>query len=200
MDNRQRMLEGRLYDPGDEAILAEQAEALRAMRAYNAAADAPAERRAELLRQALGRVGEACYFEPPFYANWGGRHVFVGDRVYANFGLTMVDDGNIHIGSGVMLGPNVTLCTAGHPIDPALRARGLQFNADIRIGDNAWLGAGVIVCPGVTIGENTVVGAGSVVTRDLPPNVVAVGSPCRVLREIGEEDKTHYFRGKEVDL
>lgn len=199
MNNRQRMLEGKLYDPGDESILAEQAACLGAMRAYNAA-DTSAERRAGLLRQALGSVGDACWFEPPFYANWGGRHVFVGDRVYANCGLTLVDDGSIYIGSGVMLGPNVTLCTAGHPIDPALRARGLQFNADIHIGENAWLGAGVIVCPGVTIGENTVVGAGSVVTRDLPANVVAVGSPCRVLREVGERDKAYYFRDKEVDL
>ena len=119
--------------------------------------------------------------------------------MYANFGLTLVDDTHIYVGNNVLFAPNVILSTAGHPIEPELRKNGYQFNAPIRVGNNVWLGAGVIVMPGVTIGDNTVVGAGSVVTRDLPANVVAVGSPCKVMRQIGERDKEYYFKNKKIN-
>ena len=148
----------------------------------------------------LAEVGENCYIEAPFYANWGGSHVHFGDNVYANFHLTAVDDGHIYVGNNVMIAPNVTLATAAHPIDPELRRETFQYNADVHIGDNVWLGAGVVVLPGVTIGENSVIGAGSVVTRDIPANVVAVGNPCRVLREIGEHDREFYYRDRRIDL
>ena len=104
-----------------------------------------------------------------------------------------------YIGDYTMLGPNVTIATAGHPIDPELRARGLQYNLPVRIGRNCWLGAGVIVMPGITIGDNTVIGAGSVVTKDIPSGVVAVGNPCKVLREVGEKDKIYYWRDIKID-
>ena len=110
-----------------------------------------------------------------------------------------MDDTHIYIGDYTMLGPNVTIATAGHPIDPELRRRGLQYNLPVRIGRNCWLGAGVIVMPGVTIGDNTVIGAGSVVTKDIPAGVVAVGNPCRVLREVGEHDRIYYWRDKKID-
>ena len=110
-----------------------------------------------------------------------------------------MDDTHIYIGDCTMLGPNVVLATAGHPIDPELRGRGLQYNMPVRIGKNCWLGAGVIVMPGVTIGDNTVIGAGSVVTKDIPSGVVAVGNPCKVLREVGEKDKIYYWRDKKID-
>ena len=152
-----------------------------------------------LLREMFAEIGEGCYIEPPLHANWGGRHTHLGSNVYANFGLTLVDDTHIYIGDCTMLGPNVILATGGHPVLPQLRERGLQFNLPIHIGRNCWLGAGVIVLPGVTIGDNSVIGAGSVVTRDVPANVVAVGNPCRVLRQVGQHDREYYFRDKKID-
>ncbi len=201
MDSQfQRMIEGRLYDPGDEAILSEQTSYLDTLYEFNATRPSEGERRNRLLHEMLGSCGEGCYIEPPFHANWGGKHVFFGRRIYANSNLTMVDDGNIYVGDAVMFGPNVTVATAGHPVEPHLRARGIQFNADVHIGNNVWIGAGAVILPGVTIGDNSVIGAGSVVTKDIPPDVVAVGNPCRVLRPIGERDREVYFRGKKIDL
>ena len=132
-------------------------------------------------------------------ANWGGRNLFLGKGVYINFNLTAVDDGKIYIGDHSMLGPNVTLATANHPIALTLRERGLPYNKDIHIGCNVWIGAGVIVVPGVMIGDNSVIGAGSVVTRDIPAGVVAVGNPCRVLRPIGERDREFFCRQERID-
>ena len=137
--------------------------------------------------------------ETPFHANWGGHHVHFGKNIYANFNLTLVDDTHIYVGDYTMFGPNVTIATAGHPIDPDLRRQGLQYNMPVHIGKNCWLGAGVIVMPGVTIGDNTVIGAGSIVTRNIPAGVVAVGNPCRVLREVGEHDREYYFRDRKID-
>lgn len=148
----------------------------------------------------LGFTEIADYGDPPFYANWGGKHVHIGKGVYANFRLTLVDDAHIYIGDHTMIGPNVTLTTATHPVSPALRERGIQYNKEIRIGKNVWIGAGVTVLPGVTIGDNSVIGAGAVVTRDIPANVVAVGVPCRVMRAIGEHDLEYYDKDKPIDL
>ena len=143
--------------------------------------------------------GNDCYIELPFHANWGGRHVHFGSGVYANFNLTMVDDGHIFVGDKVLIGPNVTIATANHPIQPELRSKALQYNKDVHIGDNVWIGANAVICPGVTIGKNTVIGAGSVVTKDIPENVVAVGNPCRVMRQISERDQKYYYRNEEID-
>ena len=166
---------------------------------YNAIPRRFVERRAAMLSQMFAEVGEGCYIESPFYANWGGHHVHLGKGVYANFGATFVDDTHIYIGDATMLGPNVVIAMAGHPIDPELRARALQYNMPVRIGRNCWLGAGVIVMPGVTIGDNTVIGAGSVVTKDIPSGVVAVGNPCKVMREVGQHDREYYFRDRKID-
>ena len=129
----------------------------------------------------------------------GGAHVHFGKNVYANFNLTVVDDTHIYVGDGTMFGPNVTLATAGHPIDPELRAATYQYNMAIHIGKNCWLGAGVIVLPGITIGDNVVIGAGSAVTKDLPDNVIAVGNPCHVLRPVSEHDREYYFKNRKID-
>lgn len=197
--NREKMHTGELYEPGDPNILAWQAQCLDRLYDYNMTRPAQAEKREALLREMLAEVGEGCYIEPPFHANLGGAHVHFGSYVYANFNLTCVDDTHIYVGDYTMFGPNVTLATAGHPILPELRAKGYQYNMPIRIGRCCWLGAGVIVLPGVTIGDNVVVGAGSVVTRDLPANVVAVGTPCRVLREVSERDREYYFKDRKID-
>jgi len=157
------------------------------------------EKRAELLKEMFAEIGENCYIEPPLHANWAGHFVHFGKNIYANYNLTMVDDTHIYVGDCTMFGPNVILATAGHPILGDLRVNGYQYNAPIHIGKNCWLGAGVIVMPGVTIGDNVVIGAGSIVTKDIPSNVVAVGNPCRVMREIGEKDREFYFKDKKID-
>ena len=167
---------------------------------YNQTRPREQERRQALLRRMLAEVGEECWIEPPFHANWGGRHVHFGKGVYANYGLTLVDDTHIYVGDYTMFGPHVTVATAGHPILPELREKQYQYNMPVRIGRNCWIGAGAIILPGVTIGDDTVVGAGSVVTRDLPEGVVAVGNPCRVLRPVGERDRQFYFRDRPVRL
>lgn len=123
-----------------------------------------------------------------------------GDNVYANFGLTMVDDTHIYVGDHTMFGPNVTVASAGHPVLPELREKAYQFNMPVHIGKNCWIGAGAVIVPGVTIGDNTVIGAGSVVTKDIPADVVAVGNPCRVLREIGEKDREYYYKQRRIDF
>ena len=199
MTEREKIHSGEIYWPSDESIMTEQLGYLDLMDEYNRTPRRLQKERQEMLKQLFAEVGENCYIESPYFANWGGHHVHLGSNIYANAGLKLVDDTHIYIGDCTMLGPNVVLATAGHPIDPELRARGLQYNMPVRIGRNCWLGAGVIVMPGVTIGDNVVIGAGSIVTKDIPDNVVAVGNPCRVLRAVGEHDKKYYYRDKEID-
>lgn len=200
MTQKERMERGMLYDPGDKEIMAEQFPYLDLLNAFNAIPSSQTEQREALMKKMFAECGENCYIQPPFYANWSGHHVHLGHHVYANFNLTIVDDTDVYIGNYVMIGPNVTIASAGHPVLPSLRQRGIQYNVPVYIGDNVWIGAGAIILPGVSIGENTVVGAGSVVTKDLPANVVAVGNPCKVLREIGEKDREYYYRDRKVDM
>lgn len=199
MSMKDKMHTTELYLPGDEEILAEQMKCLDRLCEYNATRPSEQEKRQKLLGQMFAEIGENCYIEPPFHANWGGRHVHFGNNIYANFNLTMVDDTHIYVGDYTMFGPNVTVATAGHPILPELREMVYQYNAPVHIGRNCWLGAGVIVVPGVTIGDNSVIGAGSVVTKDIPSGVVAVGNPCQVLREINEHDREYYFKDRRID-
>ncbi len=200
MTQKERMKEGRLYDPNDGAIMREQTTRAHYLKEYNALGQGDEARMRELMEQMFAEVGENCYIQPPFYANWAGEHVHLGSNVYANFNLTLVDDGHIYIGDKTMIAPNVTITTATHPVLPALRERGIQYNVDVHIGKNVWIGAGVIILPGVTIGDNAVIGAGAVVTRDIPANVVAFGVPCRVMRPIGERDEKYYYKDREIDL
>lgn len=195
----ERMKQGKLYQPLDEEIFREQTVCLERLYDYNMTRPSEAEKRKELLQAMFAEIGENCYIEPPLHANFGAKHVHFGDWVYANFNLTLVDDGNIYVGNDVMFAPNVVVATAGHPIDPTLRSKGLQFCADVHIGNNVWVGAGALIMPGVTIGDNTVIGAGSVVTKDIPAGIVAVGNPCRVVREIGEKDREFFFRDRRIE-
>lgn len=190
---------GQVYYPNDEDIVIEQQKCLDRLYEFNQTRPTQMEKRQALLKEMFAEIGENCYIEPPFHANFGGKHVHFGKNVYANFNLTCVDDTHIYVGDYTMFAPNVVLATAGHPILPELREKAYQYNLPIRIGRNCWLGAGVIVLPGVTIGDNTVVGAGSVVTKDLPSNVVAVGNPCKILREINERDKEFYHKDKKLN-
>lgn len=198
MSMKEKLHTGELYLPDDDEIMSLQALCLEKQYDYNLTRPLEQEKRAELLKDMFAEIGEGCYIEPPLHANWGGKHTHLGKNVYANFGLTLVDDTDIYIGDGCMFGPNCIIATAGHPILPELRQKAYQYNMSVHIGKNCWLGAGVIVLPGVTIGDNSVIGAGSVVTKDIPENVVAVGNPCRVLREISERDKDFYFKDKKI--
>lgn len=151
-----------------------------------------------MLKKMFAELGDDCYIEPPFHANFGGKNVHLGNSVYANFNLTLVDDTDIYIGDYTMIAPNVTIATAAHPILPRLREKAYQFNVPVHIGRNCWIGAGSVILPGVTIGDNTVIGAGSVVTKDIPANVVAYGNPCRVARAIGERDEIYYYKDRKL--
>lgn len=197
--DREKMTSGELYFCSDEAILAEQEKCLDLLYDYNQTRPTEGKRRAELLKKMLAECGENVYIEPPFHSNWGGKHCHFGKNVYANFNLTCVDDTHIYVGEYTMLGPNVVLASAGHPILPELREKIYQYNMPIHIGKNCWLGAGVIVLPGITIGDGSVIGAGSVVTKDIPAGVIAVGNPCRVLREINDHDREYYFKDKKIN-
>ena len=194
----EKMTGGELYCCTDENLMRLQAECLEKLYDYNATRPSQGEERERLLREMFAEIGEGCYIEPPLHANWGGRHVHFGKNVYANFNLTMVDDAHIYVGDSTMLAPNVIIATAGHPILPELREKVYQYNMSVHIGRNCWIGAGALIMPGVTIGDNTVIGAGSVVTKDIPANVVAVGNPCRVLRPISEHDLQYYFKDHRI--
>jgi len=180
---RERMLAGDLYVADDPVLTQENRRAMALMEAFNHTPAAAPEERRRLLIELLGGFGEASEIRPPLYCDYGYQ-TRVGARTFANFGLVVLDVGPVTIGDDVQIGPNVQLLTATHPLSPRLRREKWESAQPINIGDNVWLGGGVIVCPGVTIGGNTVVGAGSVVTRDLPANVVAVGSPARVIRTL----------------
>nr|WP_330362190.1 sugar O-acetyltransferase [Lacrimispora saccharolytica] len=199
MDLREKMKSGKLYSCDDEDLMAEQTGCLEILYDYNQTRPSEGQKRQDILKKLFAEIGKNCYIEPPLHANWG-KHVHMGNDVYANFHLTLVDDADIFIGNHVMFGPNVVVDTAAHPIRPDIRKKQIQFNVPVTIEDNVWVGAGSIILPGVRIGENSVIGAGSVVTRDIPANVVAYGSPCRVIRAISERDWRYYFKDWEIDL
>lgn len=200
MTQKEKMTSGELYLPDGEEIMSEQLQCLDRLYDFNQTRPTEPDKREKMLKEMFGDIGENCYIEPPLHANWGGKHCHFGKNVYANFNLTLVDDSHIYVGDYTMLGPNVVIATAGHPILPELREKAYQYNMPIHIGRNCWIGAGALIMPGVTIGDNTVIGAGSVVTKDIPANVVALGNPCRVLREIGEHDREFYFKDKRIDF
>ena len=199
MTIREKMHSGELYLPFEGELMREQLSCLDRLYDFNHTRPTELDKREQLLKSMFAELGEGCYIEPPLHTNWGGRHVHFGKNVYANFNLTLVDDTHIYVGDYTMFGPNVVIATAGHPVLPELREKGYQYNAPVHIGKNCWLGAGVIVVPGVTIGDNSVIGAGSIVTKNIPDNVVAVGSPCAILREISEHDRQYFFKGRKID-
>ena len=199
MSERDKLHTGELFLPMDPAILEEQQARQDLLWEYNQTKPSQQKERTMLLQRMLAECGEDVYIEAPFYANWGGFHCHFGKGVYANYHLTCVDDTHIYVGDYTMFGPNVTVATAGHPILPELREKGYQYNMPVRIGKRCWIGAGVLIMPGVAIGDDTVIGAGSVVTKDIPSGVVAVGNPCRILREVGEKDREFYWKDRRIE-
>jgi galactoside O-acetyltransferase len=198
MSQRENIANGKLFTDMTEGLPEERLRGKEHMYEFNHTRPTEIEKRAALMKEMFGAVGEHCWIEPPIYFCYG-TNVFLGYGVYANFNLNLVDDYKIIIGNRVMFGPNVTIAVTGHPIDPTLRLQGSMYAFPVTIGDNVWVGAGAIICPGVTIGENSVIGAGSVVTKDIPANVVAAGNPCKVLREINEQDKLYYYRDRKIE-
>ncbi|MGR5557116.1 sugar O-acetyltransferase [Vibrio fortis] len=197
MDIKAKMHSQEVYYCDDVDLVAEQTQCLEVLYDFNHTRPSEGDKRQQIMKQLFAEVGTDCYIEPPLHANWG-RHTHLGNNVYANFNLTLVDDTDIFIGDNVMIAPNVTIAAGTHPINPELRLKAAQFNVPVRICNNVWLGAHTVVLPGVTIGENSVIGAGSIVTKDIPANVVAVGNPCRVLREINEDDREYYYQGRRI--
>jgi galactoside O-acetyltransferase len=194
-----RLHDGSLYRTIDPELGKVQMACLDKLYEFNQLRPSQLAQRTALLQDMFAEIGEHCYIESPLHADWGGKFVHFGKHVYANFGLTLVDDTHIYVGDNVQFGPNVVLATAGHPLAPALRPLAYQYNAPIHIGANAWLGAGVIVLPGITIGANSIIGAGAVVTKDVPANSVAVGNPCHVLRQVNAHDQEYYFKNHRID-
>ena len=156
------------------------------------------ESRAKLMKQLLGSMGDQVWMEPPIYMSYGS-NTFLDDYIYINFGLTVVDDYTVTIGNYVMFGPNVTIAVTNHPVHPDRRREGGMFALPVVIKDDAWIGGGTVITPGVTIGKGSVIGAGSVVTKDIPDNVIAVGNPCKVLRELTEHDREFYYKDMRFD-
>ena len=198
MTIREKMHNTELYLPTDPEIMKEQQGYMNLLYDFNHTRPTESDKREALLKELFADLGEECFIEPPLHANWGGHHVHFGKNVYANFNLTLVDDTHIYIGDHTMIGPNVVIATGGHPLLPELRQKGYQYNAPVHIGKNCWIGAGAIIVPGITIGDHSVIGAGSVVTKDIPSNVLAVGNPCKVLREISDYDREYYYRDRKI--
>jgi maltose O-acetyltransferase len=178
-----KMLAGEAYDGSDAELVAMRLRARRLIRDLNNAEPGETQVATRILGELFGSLGPGGWVEPPFRCDYGA-NIHAGDRLYMNFDCVVLDCGRVDIGDDVLFGPGVHLYTALHPLDPEQRATGPESTRPVRIGSRVWLGGGVIVCPGVTIGDGTTVGAGSVVTRDLPPYVVAAGNPCRVLRSL----------------
>ncbi|MCR5079121.1 MAG: sugar O-acetyltransferase [Bacilli bacterium] len=195
-----KITSGELYDSNMPELMALQEEYKMPIYEYNTTFGDPKgmKRRKEILKELFPENGDTAFIEAPFHANWGCTRMKIGKNFYANFNLVLNDDGPITIGDNVMIGPNVTLVTACHPLHPTIRKGGIQFNEYINIGNSCWIGAGVIIMPSVTIGNNCVIGAGSIVTKDIPDNSLAYGSPAKVVRKIGEEDLLTYRHGKKI--
>ncbi|GFH43063.1 galactoside O-acetyltransferase [Lactococcus hodotermopsidis] len=200
MTNLKRKMNGLPYHYDDPEIMGEQMTYLETLYDYNATRPTEHEKKQALLKKMFAEIGENCHIETPIHANWGCHNVHFGSGIYCNFNLTLVDDAEIWVGDNTMFGPNVVIATSGHPILPILRTNHYVYNLPVRIGKNVWIGAGVQILPDVTIGDNTVIGAGSVVTKDIPANVVAFGTPCQVVRQINEQDKLFYFKDRKLDI
>ena len=191
---------GEIYDSMDDEFIKYQHIIVQRINEFNASPDTPEglKQREEILREAMGTYGENLYIIPPIYANCGLTNVHVGKNVVINFNCTFVDDGEVFIGDDCMIGPGCNIATSVHPISPRLRRHKLQYNKPVHIGNNVWLGAGVTVLPGITIGDDSVVGAGSVVTKDVPSKAIVAGNPAKLIRMVTDEDDYTYEKGKKI--
>lgn len=180
---KEKMLKGELYDAFTPELIKDREDAYALFNELNSIGKATKEKRETILKKLLGACGKNVWIESPFYCDYGYQ-IFIGDNVFINFNCTILDATSVKIGNDVLIGPNVQLYSATHPTDWQVRATGLENSKPITIGNNSWIGGGVIICPGVSIGDRSVIGAGSVVTHDIPSDVVAVGNPCKVVKQL----------------
>lgn len=193
MTEKEKMLAGKPYKSFEQQLFEERQQAKDLNYQINQLHPFQLEERNERLRKLLGRTGNQFHIEPPFYCDYG-YNITIGENFYANYNCIILDCAPVIIGDNVLLAPNVAIYTAGHPIHYEPRNEAYEYAFPVMIGNNVWIGGNTVINPGITIGDNTVIGSGSVVTRDIPANVVAVGSPCKVIRGITDEDKQYYFR------
>lgn len=199
MNHKERMLAGLPYKAWLDGLGEERVENRQRIYDYNLLRPSEREKMDELIKGILGKTGDSVFIEQPFHCDYG-KNIEVGNNFYANFNCTILDVGKVTIGENVMFAPNVAIYTAGHPIHPKSRNSGYEYGIPVTIGDNVWVGGSVVINPGVKIGNNVVIGSGSVVTKDIPDNVIAAGNPCKVIREITEDDRKYYFKDKEFDV
>ncbi|MBW9158422.1 MULTISPECIES: sugar O-acetyltransferase [Clostridium] len=198
MTEKEKMIGGKAYKAFGEELSSERQAAKEMTFDYNSLRPSEGNKQKEILKKLLGVVRNDFYIEPPFRCDYG-YNISIGENFYSNYNCTILDCAKVTIGDNVMFAPNVSLFTAGHPIHFEPRNAGLEYAFPINIGNNVWLGGGVIVNPGITIGDNVVIGSGSVVTKDIPPNSIAVGNPCKVIGQISEEDKKYYFKNLKIE-
>lgn len=199
MNQKERMLAGLPYKAWLDGLKEERMENKLKIYDYNLTRPDNKKKMKEMIKNILGKTGEDVCVEQPFRCDYG-KNIEVGNNFFANYNCVILDVANVTIGENVMFAPNVSIYTAGHPIHPESRNSGYEYGIPVTIGDNVWVGGNVVITPGVKIGNNVVIGAGSVVTKDIPDNVIAVGNPCRVIREITEEDRKYYYRNNEFDV
>jgi len=199
MNQKERMLAELPYKAWMDGLHEERVACKVKIQEYNTCRADDFDQKEELLRGILGKAGEDVWIEPPFFCDYG-YNIEVGDFFYANYNCIILDVAKVKIGDNVMFAPNVAIYTAGHPVHPESRSSGYEYGISITIGSNVWVGGNTVINPGVTIGDNTVIGAGSVVTKDIPANVVAVGNPCKVIKEITEADRKYYYKDREFDV
>ena len=191
MTEKEKMLAGLLYDHRDPELIQDAARSRRLTRLFNNTTEEQIGYRIQLLKELFGSTGENLYIEPPFRCDYGS-NIHIGERFYANFDCIILDVAEVHIGKNCLFGPRVCIYTPCHPIDTDIRNMGIECGKSVVIGDNVWIGGSAVINPGVTIGSNTIIGSGSVVTKDIPDHVIAVGNPCKVLRPITEEDTAQW--------
>ena len=198
MTQRERMCSGALYDAGDSELAQGRARAKALVHRYNQTTDEQVSLREELLGELLGGMGEDVWIVPPFRCDYGF-NIEVGKNFFANYNCTIIDVAKVKIGDNCQMAPNVAVYTAGHPIHPDTRNTAYEYGKEVTIGDNCWIGGNSVICPGVHIGNNVVIGAGSVVTKDIPDWSIAAGNPCKVIRKITEDDRRKLFHNEEID-
>ena len=199
MNQKERMLANLPYKAWLDGLSEERLENKKRIFKYNNMDPGDTAGKDKLIKEILGKTGNTVCIESPFHCDYG-YNIEVGENFFANYNLVILDVGKVKIGDNAQIAPNVAIYTAGHPIHPDSRNSGYEYGIDITIGDNVWIGGNTCIMPGVTVGSNVVIGAGSVVTKDLPDNVIAVGNPCKVIREITEADRDYYFRDRKFDV
>ncbi|MBP5695883.1 MAG: sugar O-acetyltransferase [Treponema sp.] len=199
MNHKERMLAGLPYKPWLDGLGEDRLENKKKIFAFNNLEPGNFEEKTRMLKEILGKTGDYINIEAPFHCDYG-YNIEVGEDFFANYNFVVLDVGKVKIGNRVQIAPNVSLYTAGHPVHPESRNSGYEYGIGITIGDNVWIGGNTCVLPGVTIGNNVVIGAGSVVTKDIPDNVIALGNPCKVVREITEADRDFYYKDRKFDV